>query len=389
MVSDLLLRESKEWNHALVKKLLPELAEHIFSIRPSITGMKDTYIWTQQNTGNYSAKSGYYATQKIKTQSTISLLGDPNWNWQKLIWNPKLLPKIKMFMWRCAINNLPTGDNLRKRGLLGHTSCAKCGAEETLEHILFRCTTAKETWELCPWSTPLDPLVCSSFRSTLQSSFSKVNLPPMETSVNLFAWICWSLWLNKNQLTFENKQASPQEIITKSVALAKEWERSQVKSPPPIVKAPPQIPPQISSPSSIVCYTDAAWRKDTKEADLAWIFTTCSGFEITRGCLHQLHVSSAIMAEALAVRAALSHASALNFFSIWLRSDSKGLIQAISSNHRSVEFLGVLSDIESSLLSLFSSFYASFIPRSLNGPADSYAKASLCYKLSVLGLSPH
>lgn len=51
---------------------------------------------------------------------------------------------------------------------------------------------------------------------------------------------------------------------------------------------------------------------------------------------------------------------------------------------------GVLADIESLILSSsFSSFQASFIPRSFNGPADSYAKASLCTKLFLLGLISH
>ena len=61
MISDLLARETKEWNAALVNRLLPELSEHILSIRPSILGSRDTYIWTQQNSGIYTAKSSYFS----------------------------------------------------------------------------------------------------------------------------------------------------------------------------------------------------------------------------------------------------------------------------------------------------------------------------------------
>lgn len=99
LVSDLLSRETKEWNQALIEKLLPELKEHILSIRPSITGTSDSYIWTQQKSGIYSAKSGYYAAQREKIQSTSTLMDHPNWNWQKYIWNLKLLPKQSAY-WR-------------------------------------------------------------------------------------------------------------------------------------------------------------------------------------------------------------------------------------------------------------------------------------------------
>lgn len=101
-----------------------------------------------------------------------------NWNWNKFIWTPRLLPKIKLFLWRCAINNLPTGENLRKWGLQRNTLCSRCGEEETLEHILFHCDMAVAVWELCPWSVPLSSRSCTSFRDTLQSSFLKTNLPP-------------------------------------------------------------------------------------------------------------------------------------------------------------------------------------------------------------------
>lgn len=111
-----------------------------------------------------------------------------------------------------------------------HTLCAWCGAEETLEHILFHCEPAKAVWDLCPWTAPLNPLACSSFKTTLQSSLTKVNMPPIGTLDNIFAWICWSLWINKNLFTFENKQYTSMEILSKSIALLKEWEHAQPRA---------------------------------------------------------------------------------------------------------------------------------------------------------------
>ena len=197
------------------------------------------------------------------------------------------------------------------------------------------------------------------------------------------------MWINRNQFTFESKQNAPRDIFSNAIALLKEWEYAQ----PPLAQAanipPPQIPIQISSYATIICYSDAAWNKDSGEAGLAWIFTKHTGEEINRGCRHHYHVSSALMAEALAAWTALDHALSLNFTIIWLRSACKRLIQAITTNQRSVELFGVIADIESSIASSFIAFYTSFISRAFNGFADNLTNGSLCNKLSMLGSGPH
>lgn len=80
MVADLLTRETKEWNKALVEDLFPELSHLIFSIRPSLNGSKDFYIWRKQQSGIYSVKSGYFSTYIEKLQSTHTLLEESNWD---------------------------------------------------------------------------------------------------------------------------------------------------------------------------------------------------------------------------------------------------------------------------------------------------------------------
>ncbi|KAG5374759.1 hypothetical protein IGI04_039355 [Brassica rapa subsp. trilocularis] len=142
----------------------------------------------------------------------------------------------------------------------------------------------------------------STFKESLQHFFARVNLPPVGSSANLFPWICWGLWINCNLHTFENKQTSPPEILSRAIALLREWEAAQPSSNDRSRTLSPQLSTQISSPSTIFCNTDAAWNKDTIESGLAWIFTSPTGQEITRGCSHQLHVSSPLMVEALAIR---------------------------------------------------------------------------------------
>ncbi|KAF2597423.1 hypothetical protein F2Q68_00011197 [Brassica cretica] len=189
MISDLLARETKEWNAALVNRLLPELSEHIISIRPSILGSRDTYIWTQQN-------------------SEIDLV-------------PSLIAKDK--------------------------------------------------------DVPME--VCSE---------------------------C-SLY------------GSQSPTMSRVIASQKKWEQAQpTPSQTPVIS--PDPPTVFEAPSdTIYCNTDVAWNPTTRDAGLALIFTNGASSELARGSHFQNYAASLCLAEALAIRDALFHASSLNFTNIWLR----------------------------------------------------------------------
>ncbi|XP_009127063.3 uncharacterized protein LOC103851935 [Brassica rapa] len=391
LVSDLLSRETKEWNKAMVENLLPELATLIYSIRPSILDNQDSYIWSLQKSGDYSVKSGYYSKQADKNSSTLlpsAQRPEDTWNWKKHVWNPPLLPKLKHFLWRIAKKALPTGENLQRRGINANVMCCRCGEAETLPHIFFHCAFAKEVWKLAPLASEVDTSLWTAFKPTLQASYSWKVLPPYGFTSNPMPWICWFLWISRNNLIFQNRATTPQEIILKSVKAIREWESAQpLKSPTThLVRCPPLI--YDCPESTILCYTDAAWRSDSKSAGLAWIFTDLSSQELNRGSKAQDSVASALMAEGLAIREALQHAISLNFTHIWIRSDSQVLIQAITTRRQSVELFGVLADIDSlafSSLSPFSLCRFSFVSRSRNGAADKLAKACLSTHLANLG----
>lgn len=188
------------------------------------------------------------------------------------------------------------------------------------------------------------------------------------------------IWNSRNLLIFQNRRVSPQEILLKAILAVKEWERAQLP-PHKTDKASSNLRPSYESPiTATLCNTDASYRASTKTAGLGWIFTDESAVEIERGSLLQQHVSSPIMAEALAIREALTHAISLNLTHIWLRSDSQELIRAITARRPPVELHGVLSDIDllvNASSSSFSFCHISFISRNLNGPANLIAKACL------------
>lgn len=87
-------------------------------------------------------------------------------------------------------------------------------------------------------------------------------------------------------------------------------------------------------------------------------------------------VSSALVAEALALKAAVSSAASCGIDSLEVFSDSKGLINLINTKKNNVWIQGILFDIHS-LSNSFSNISFKFIPRVGNTLADSPAKAAL------------
>lgn len=110
-------------------------------------------------------------------------------------------------------------------------------------------------------------------------------LPPTGIPSNgLIPWILWSLWIARNNLLFNKKTATPEEVVTKAIASAREWLDAQV-SVPVAKRSKPEICQSLAN-----CFklqTDAAWREDAEAAGLGWC------------------VRKPLIAEALAMREAI------------------------------------------------------------------------------------
>lgn len=388
MVADVLSREKKEWNEARINNLLPELATYILALKPSLLGAPDTFIWPLDKSGQYTVRSGYYSVQAPKyLQAAPPVDRGIPWNWKKFIWTPELLPKLKFFLWKAAANALPTGANLQTRGLLNNTNCIRCGARETIDHILFHCSFAREVWENGPWRVAVLTDDSSSFKPLIESARNWHNLPPYGITSNAFPWFCWNIWTSRNQLIFEKRVITPHATALKAILSQKEWEQAQANRPSTALPVT-TLPRIICNEDTVFCNTDAAWRSDRKAAGLSWIFTDRNAQELHKASTPQANVSSACMAEALAIREALIQASSLQFTNICLRTDSQVLVRAITTRRRSTELYGILSDIDSLAFSASSPFHScsfTFTPRACNGPADFLAKSCL---VSYLGLRP-
>ena len=360
-------------------------ATDILCMRPSSMGAADKLIWTPTKSGDYSTKSGYYSA--VEMNRSLNPINPAHaFNWIKNVWATKTAPKIQVFLWKVMQGALPLGATLQRRGLLASSVvCTRCGEEETAAHLFLHCQFTRRVWETLPLSEPIDPSRFDSFSMAISSTPGMSCLPPSGVTIDLFPWLCWCLWTARNSRIFENVNLSAIEIGSKAVRLAREWQIAQPLKPEHRALQPISRRSATNNVDMVICHSDASWSSHTKAAGCGWWFSDTAGTKLGQGSSTEQHVSSPLMAEAIAVREALLHAKTLQFTKICLKSDNQVLINALSSKIHPVEIYGLNLDIEA-LSATFSFLHFSFIPRRLNSVADLIAKSATCNTYSVLPL---
>ncbi|KAG5399431.1 hypothetical protein IGI04_021245 [Brassica rapa subsp. trilocularis] len=120
----------------------------------------------------------------------------------------------------------------------------------------------------------------------------------------------------------------------------------------------------------------AAWNSSTGNCGIGWLLRDADNAIAESSSSHQRYVPSALVAEALAVKAAITAAISSHVSSIRVYSDSKTLISLLNTQGQDVVLKGVLHDI-SVLARSFSSISFMFVPRLAIVEADLLAKAAL------------
>lgn len=374
-VSDLLDHDSSEWNITAIRQLLPQYEDIIQKIMLSSYKMPDTLVWLPEKSGSYTTRSGY-ALAKTNCASTAP----DRFNWYLHIWNIKTLPKLKLFLWKAMSNALPVGTALSSRGLSDHLVCKGCGETESTLHVLLHCRLAQRVWDLVPAMNIPEASSITSISQLIQEGQRLIALPPTGLSVPIFPWLLWNLWTSRNKLLFEDKSFSGKEVVDKAIIEARAWQNAQLQA---TITFRPQAPPRSTYPSSstVKCYTDASWLVSSGRCGLGWVFIDANGTPFDHGSSHRSLVGSALVAEALAVKACLLAATSSGHRKLECFSDSKSLISILAKKEWAVEIHPILHDIFFLCLS-FDCISFSFVPRLLNVIADGLAK-SACFQLHV------
>lgn len=139
------------WNGDLINSLFcvnslfcAEEARLIFSIPLSYFKPPDRLVWVAEKDGLFSTKSAYLVARSggnIGGDDTASskMNGELKHMWRAL-WRASVPEKVKICVWRCCLNALPTKENLRKRKMIANATCPFCDGEtESVEHAFLEC----------------------------------------------------------------------------------------------------------------------------------------------------------------------------------------------------------------------------------------------------------
>lgn len=178
-------------------------------------------IWHPTCNSFFSVKSAYDLCLRMKGQHQ-NMVGSSNsiskmqLLWRKT-WGLKIKPKFKHFLWKCYHSIMPIVDQLLKRGCPLDGIIKLCGEEiETLEHLFFTCSEAKNFWDISPvrWDG------CQQFMNNfvlwwenlcyLDSQFHN------QSRLELTAYLLWNWWKNRNNWYFNNSKNFLIEIVEKA-----------------------------------------------------------------------------------------------------------------------------------------------------------------------------
>lgn len=114
-----------------------------------VTDKEDFYSWKYNKSGQMTVKSAYWLASSKKIEKNFpEVIDGPSINpLKEQVWKVLTASKIKVFLWKSISNALPTADLITSKGMKVDKRCQTCGEEpETINHMLFACTFAREVW---------------------------------------------------------------------------------------------------------------------------------------------------------------------------------------------------------------------------------------------------
>uniref|UniRef100_A0ACD5XPQ5 Uncharacterized protein n=3 Tax=Avena sativa TaxID=4498 RepID=A0ACD5XPQ5_AVESA len=308
--------------------------------------------------------------------------------WKKL-WSIKAPGKMKITLWRFAHDCLPSGTQLRQRNIpVASDACLFCNREESSEHTLMFCPYAAEVWRAVKSAFPLH-LRRKDF-STTKSWVLDFLARSCERELVTMAVTVWHLWEARNGVRNEEKRRHPNSLA-EQIKVYIELILLHLLKNPTVQRRESSSTSHWSPPptGTAVVNSDAALFSSSSRMGVGVVIRDHTG-SFLAACSKLLdEVTSPEIAEALAIRSAISLARDEGLNDFILVSDCLSVIQRIQSPVRDRSMVGVVVEDIKILAASLSSVTFRHVSRHCNNSAHAMARrAELSGSCFFHGVAP-
>ena len=202
--------DNQRWDFTPLSMVLPDMViQHILAqpLPLNVTHIRSNIQTWNNHSGICSVKSAYLFLLDKRSQYQNRV--GHSWGW---VWKLRLPPKIQLFIWKCAHNQILTRSIIFSHLDQVNTRCPRCMEMETPIHVIRDCAFAKNIG----MSFPTDFLFPKFFTLNLHQWCKK------NTKVNdllgyvswgvIFAFVLRAIWLDRNSLIFSN-HSIPSQVL--------------------------------------------------------------------------------------------------------------------------------------------------------------------------------
>ncbi|XP_026458437.1 uncharacterized protein LOC113358942 [Papaver somniferum] len=367
----------------MIKDVFPENIANLILQMRLIQHGEDTLIWEPNRSRDFSVKYAYKTinnefSNRVRQQSSIS-----KETWRNL-WRTKVPHKIKLIIWKCLRNIVPTLTKIShyKRGI--DTKCPFCNSQdEDIQHLLIDYEFARALWlrmnvnvaHIQQQNIHVATWILSWFQTASQSK---------HTLVWLYTLMCtaWYIWKSRCSKLFQDKRVSCwfscHEIRSLIQNCMDSNQQNHHISTQFHIKT--WVPPRDNC---LKLNINASFDYNTKEIGVGLILRGSAGSAKGIRGRYFNGGMNVEQAECMAMKEAILWAHHLNLNNVTLESDCRNLVNAISSVSSTVQWLNksYVEEIRHLLCSVLS-FGVVYVNRSANNVAHVIAKEARGKKTS-------
>uniref|UniRef100_A0A803PII9 Reverse transcriptase domain-containing protein n=1 Tax=Cannabis sativa TaxID=3483 RepID=A0A803PII9_CANSA len=315
----------------------------VWKIPLANTGINVDWYWCKEANGDFTVISAYVLLQQAKTSNSQP---SNSGFWLKL-WELKLPPKVKDFLWRVCTNSLPTKFQLSTKHVPIDTVCPLCmAAPETALHVLVRCVFAQQCWR-------------------------QTRVPTVGTAAMTF-----SSW---NDLVRNSKQPTYEEVLLLAKINFIDWYNAQKEDMDASNNANRNWIEHWTPPAfnQIKINVDGALFAHEKRYGLGLVSRSSDGAIIQEKTMNKVGTFQAHEVEAIGIKEALSWIKDMGWANVIVESDCLRVINDLENNKfMASPYFHIISDCKA-LLADVSNVSFQFVKRFANKVAHVLGRSSL------------